>query len=150
MAGKAIPAVMVGLGQSTVILLVAQFWFHIPFAGSYLDLYIGVCLFLFSATGAGLLVSAFARSMQQALLFSFLLIMPFTLLSGLLTPLSNMPRVLQAMTLINPLRYMIDLAQRVYLEGAGLTHLAPDLAPMALIAVVTLASAALIFKGRLA
>lgn len=150
MAGKAIPAVLVGFGQSTVILLVAQFWFRIPFAGSYLDLYAGIGLFLFAATGAGLLVSAFARSMQQALLFSFLLIMPFTLLSGLLTPLSNMPRVLQALTLINPLRYMIDLAQRTYLEGQGLAQLTPDLAPMGLIALVTLTCAAVIFKGRLA
>ena len=46
--------------------------------------------------------------------------MPFSLLSGLTTPVSNMPRVLQYFTAINPLRYAIDIARRVYLEGAGL------------------------------
>ena len=72
MAGKAIPALLMGLGQSTVILLVAQLWFHIPFAGSYLVLYTGIGLFLLCAAGAGLLVAAVAKNMQQALLFSFL------------------------------------------------------------------------------
>ena len=49
-----------------------------------------------------------------------LLIMPFSLLSGLTTPLSNMPLALQYFTALNPLRYAIDITQRVYLEGAGL------------------------------
>ena len=68
--------------------------------------------------------------MQQAMLYSFLLIMPFALLSGLTTPISSMPLVLQYFTLINPLRYAIDIAQRVYLEGAGLDLLLPDLWPL--------------------
>ncbi len=65
--------------------------------------------------------------MQQAMLFTFMLMMPFTLLSGLTTPISNMPEVLQYVTLINPLRYAIDMAQRVYLEGAGIDQLLPEM-----------------------
>jgi ABC-2 type transport system permease protein len=84
--------------------------------------------------------------MQQAMLFSFVLVMPFTLLSGLTTPLSSMPEVLQYITLVNPLRYAIDIVQRVYLEGAGLRLLLPDLWPLAAIAIVTLAMAAWMFR----
>ena len=64
----------------------AQFWFRIPFAGSFLALYAGLILFLLAAVGMGLFVSSFAATMQQAMLYSFVLIMPFTLLSGLTTP----------------------------------------------------------------
>jgi ABC-2 type transport system permease protein len=106
-------------------------------------------LFLLAAAGIGLLVSAVVTTMQQALLASFLLVMPFTLLSGLLTPLSSMPEALQQFSLINPLRYMIDIAQRVYLEGVGVDRLAFDLLPLAATAVLTLSIGGFVFRWRL-
>jgi ABC-2 type transport system permease protein len=88
--------------------------------------------------------------MQQAMLYSFLVMMPFALLSGLATPISNMPEILQYVTLANPLRYAIDIAERVYLEGAGLELLIPDLWPLAVIAALTLTAASWMFRNRLA
>jgi ABC-2 type transport system permease protein len=87
--------------------------------------------------------------MQQAMLYSFMLIMPFALLSGFTTPITSMPEFLQYFTLINPLRYAIEMAHRVYLEGAGLPLLWPQLWPLGLIAAVTLSSAAWMFRHRL-
>ena len=149
MAGKAIPSMLVGLAQSSVILLVAQLWFRIPFAGSFLTLFSGVCLFLLATVGVGLFVSSLVGTMQQASLATFILVMPFTLLSGLLTPLSSMPQALQYFSLINPLRYMIDIAQRVYLEGAPFPALIYDVWPLILIAIVTLSASTLMFRQRL-
>jgi ABC-2 type transport system permease protein len=149
MVGKALPSMLVGTGQATTILLVAQLWFRIPFAGSFLTLYTGLILFLLAAVGIGLLVSSFVATMQQAMLFAFVLMMPFTLLSGLTTPVSNMPLALQYATMVNPLRYAIDIAQRVYLEGAGLDRLTYDLWPLALLAALTLPVAAWMFRHRL-
>jgi ABC-2 type transport system permease protein len=150
MAGKAIPSVLIGMVQATAILLVAQLWFRIPFVGSFATLYLGIALFLLAAVGIGLLVSSIAATMQQAMLYSFMVNMPFALLSGLTTPLSSMPEFLQRCTAINPLRYGIDIAHRVYLEGAGLNELMPDLWPLALISLVTLPIAAWMFRHRLA
>ena len=150
MASKALPSVLIGVLQATNILLVAQLWFRIPFSGSFLTLYAGLGLFLLAAVGMGLLVSSFAATMQQAMLFTFLLVMPFTLLSGLATPISSMPKALQYVTLINPLRYAISIAQRVYLEeGAGLDRLVPEMWPLGAIAMVTLPAAAWMFRRRL-
>lgn len=149
MTGKALPSLLVGLSQSTVILLVAQLWFRIPFAGSFLTLYTGLILFLLAVSGIGLLLSSLVATMQQALLLSFLVAMPFTLLSGLFTPLSSMPKTLQYFSLINPLRYMIDIARRVYLEGVGANRLAFDLWPLAVTAALTLTIGALVFRRRL-
>ena len=47
--------------QATNILLVAQLWFRIPFAGSFVALYAGLALFLLAAVGMGLLVSSVVR-----------------------------------------------------------------------------------------
>ncbi len=150
MAGKALPSVLIGTVQATLILLVAKLWFRIPFAGSFITLYAGLMLFLLAAVGIGLFISSVVATMQQALLFSFVIIMPFTLLSGFTTPLSAMPRALQYLTLINPLRYAIEIAHRVYLEGATLGSLADVLWRLAIISAVTLTAAAWMFRHRLA
>lgn len=149
MVGKALPPMLVGIVQATMVLLVAQLWFQIPFAGSFVTLYAGLSVFLLAAVGIGLLLSSVATTMQQAMLFSFMLIMPFSLLSGLATPVSSMPEFLQYLTLINPLRYAIDMAHRVYLEGVGLRLLFPELWPLAIIAAVTLSAASWMFRHRL-
>jgi pyoluteorin transport system permease protein len=149
MAGKALPSMLVGTIQATGVLLVAQLWFHIPFAGSYLTLYSGLLLFLLAAVGIGLLLSAVAATMQQAMLYSLLLIMPFSLLSGLTTPISSMPTAVRYLTAINPLSYAIDITRRVYLEGAGLNLLVADLWPLALIAALTLTAASWMFSNRM-
>lgn len=149
MAGKASPSIIVGVAQATTILLVAQLWFEIPFVGSLVTLYVGLGLFLLAAVGIGLLISSVVATMQQALLFTFVLMTPFILLSGLATPLSAMPQFLQTITLINPLRYAIDIAHRVYLEGAVLSDLIGELWPLGVIAAVTLPAAAWMFRHRL-
>lgn len=149
LAGKALPAMVIGTVQATSILLIAQLWFRIPFAGSLLTLYLSLSLFLLAAVGIGLLISAIVGTMQQAMLFSFVLLVPFTMLSGLTTPVSSMPEALQMATLLNPLRYAIAVVPRVYLEGAGLGLLVPNLWPLAVIALVTLSAASWLFRHRL-
>jgi len=149
MLGKAIPNMAIGLGQSTTILLIAQLWFHIPFAGSFAVLYAGLALFLMAAVGLGLFVSSIAKTMQQAMLYAFLLVMPFALLSGFTTPFSSMPDALQTVMVINPLRYALDITKRVYLEGAGFVTLVPDFMPLVVIGLVTLSGAAWLFRRRL-
>jgi ABC-2 type transport system permease protein len=149
MVGKAVPPMLVGIGQATLILLVAQLWFEIPFAGEFLTLYVGLSFFLLAAIGIGLLLSSIAATMQQAMLYSFMVMLPFSLLSGLVTPINSMPDYLQLVTFVNPLRYAIEITHRVYLEGAGLSLLLPQLWPLTVIAAATLPVAAWMFRHRL-
>jgi ABC-2 type transport system permease protein len=130
-------------------LMVALFWFKIPMAGSLVTLYTGLFLFTLASVGLGLSISAVSANMQQAMLFTFMLIMPLILLSGLATPVRNMPQILQTATLINPLRFAIDLVQRVYLEGVGLLAVVHDLIPLLIISAITLPLAAWLFRNRL-
>ena len=149
MIGKALPPILIGLTQATLILLVTRFWFGVPMAGSFVTLYVGLALFTIASVGVGLSISALSANMQQAMLYTFVLLMPLVLLSGLTTPVANMPEALQIATLANPLRYAIDLVRRVYLEGVGLSTVVSDLIPLAIIAVVTLPAAAWLFRNRL-
>lgn len=149
MIGKSLPPILVGLTQSTIVLFVALFWFRIPMAGSLLTLYTGLLCFTVASVGIGLSISAVSLNMQQAMLYTFVLVMPLMLLSGLTTPISNMPDALQLATLANPLRFAINLVQRVYLEGVGLREVALDLLPLLVIAALTLPLAAWLFRHRL-
>ena len=149
MIGKAIPPIMIGVIQSSIILAIILFWFQIPMNGSLTLLYFGLFAFNIAVVGVGLSISAIALNMQQAMLYTFFLIMPLTLLSGLLTPVQNMPEVLNWLTYANPLRFGIDLVQRVYLEGASFAQVKWDFVPMLVLAIITLPLAAWLFRNRL-
>lgn len=149
MVGKAVPPILIGLVQSTLILILSRFWFGIPFQGSLVTLYAGLILFTTAAVGIGLAISAFSKTMQQAMLYTFVLLMPMMLLSGLTSAISNMPQAMQYVTYANPLRYAIDLVRRVYLEGASFGYLYHDMWPLVVIALVTLPTAVWLFRHRL-
>ena len=148
--GKAIPAIFIGLMQSTIIFLIIRFWFQIPMAGSLWLLYGGLLMFTVASVGIGLSVSALALNMQQAMLYTFVLVMPLMLLSGLMTSVKNMPDWLQTATYANPMRFGVEIVRRVYLEGAGFADVAADFIPLIVIAALTLPLAAWLYRNRLA
>ena len=147
--GKAIPPVLIGLVQSSIVLSICLFWFRIPFSGSFPLLYLSLLIFTLSCVGIGLSISAIAKSMQQVMVYTFVLIMPIILLSGLATPIRNMPHGFQIATYVNPLRFGIESVRRVYLEGAGLNEIALNYIPMLAVAAITMPLAAWLFRNRL-
>ena len=149
LVGKALPSMLVGLLQSTIIFLIILLWFRIPMSGSVWLLYLGLLTFTLASVGIGLSISAVSLTMQQAMLYTFMLVMPLMLLSGLLTPVRNMPDILQLATYANPLRFGVDLVRRVYLEGAEFSDVAFDFVPLLVMAAITLPLSAWLFRNRL-
>lgn len=149
MFGKALPPVLVGLVQSSIVLLIALYWFDIPFAGSFAKLYTALVIFNFATVSIELCISALTSTMQQAMLYSFTTLMPMILLSGFVTPISSMPEAFRYATLINPARYGVEMVQRIYLEGVDTTEIAHLLWSLGMIAVVTLGMAPQLFRSKL-
>jgi drug efflux transport system permease protein len=148
--GKAAPALLIGLAEGSVIIAVAYFWFAVPFRGSLVVLYGGLFLFLLAATGVGLMLSSISRTQQQAILGAFLFVVPAIILSGFATPIANMPWPVQLLTFLNPMRYFLVIVRGSFLEGLPLATALQQLWPMAVIALVCLASAAWLFRHRMA
>jgi len=69
MIGKAIPPIIIGVIQSSIILAIILFWFQIPMNGSLTLLYFGLFAFNIAVVGVGLSISAIALNMQQAMLY---------------------------------------------------------------------------------
>jgi len=105
--------------------------------------------FNIAMVGFGLSSSAISLNMQQVLLFTFLLTMLMMLLSGLLTPVQNMPEVLEIATYVNPLCFGSDLGQRFYLEGATFNRIKMDFVPMLVMAIISLPLAVWLFRNCL-
>jgi len=148
--GKAVPGLVIGLIEASVIIVVAILWFEVPFRGSVGALYLGLVLYLLATIGIGLMISSLSVTQQQALLGAFLFLVPAVILSGFATPIANMPEAVQWLTQLNPMRYFLIVVRGVFLEGDGYALLADQYWPMALIAVVTLSAAGWLFRHRMA
>lgn len=147
--GKAMPGLIVGVGEASLIIAVTVFWFKIPLVGSLTVLYPALVIYVLSIIGVGLMISSFSATLQQALLGAFLFIVPAVILSGFSTPIANMPQFMQALTYLDPMRYFLTIVRRVFLEGAGMEYFIHDLWPMSLIALVTLSLATWLFRHRM-
>ncbi len=147
--GKTLPGFLIGLVEASVITLAAVFWFKVPLLGSLLTLYTGIILFLLSGVGVGLMISSFAVTQQQGLLGAFIFMVPAIILSGFATPIRNMPAIVQDITLLNPMRYFMQVLRGVFLEGLPFHLLIQQFWPMALIGLVSLSIAGWLFRHRM-
>ncbi len=149
LVGKSLPGLIIGVAEATVVILMVVFWFHVPLRGSLPALYLGLFIFLLSAIGIGLMISALSVTQQQGLMGAFLFLVPAVILSGFATPLENMPQPVQWLTYLNPMRYFLIIVRAVFLQGASFDLLWSQYWPMALIGLTTLTMAALMFRRRM-
>jgi ABC-2 type transport system permease protein len=147
--GKAIPAVIIGLMEGSLIVAAGVFIFQVPFVGSLMWLYISMFVFLCSIVGVGLFISSLCQTQQQAVLGSFLFMSPAVLLSGFATPVENMPVWLQPVSAIIPLKYYLIIAKGIFLKDIPVDIILYNIWPMVVIAVGTLSGAGWFFKHRL-
>lgn len=146
--GKAIPPIVFGLFDALLLSAAAVFFFKIPFHGTITALVITLTVFMVAVVGVGLFISSLSTTMQQALLGSFVFIMPAVILGGFTTPIENMPEWLQTATYIDPLRYVVYGLRQIFLAGGDTASTWPQLWPMACIASITLPLAGWMFRRR--
>ncbi len=147
--GKAIPPTLIAILQGVILFFICTLYFKIPFQGNFLLLLFAISLYSISCVGVGLTISAMAHTTQQAVVFSFLIIMPCIILSGLLTPIEAMPQWFIYITYLNPLFYGIAAVQRIYLEGASFFYIWHLFIPLIITACITLPMATILFRREL-
>jgi len=147
--GKTIPYIIVVESQMVIVTVVAILWFRVPMVGSASLLFLATCLFLLSTLGIGLFISTVSVTQQQAMMTTFFFAMPFFMLSGFVFPIGNMPPVIQWLTLLNPLRYLLVIIRGIFLKGVGLKILWPQFAGLAILGMFVFIGAVNRFKKRL-
>jgi ABC-2 type transport system permease protein len=71
------------------------------------------------------------------------------MLSGFTFPIRNMPVIAQWMTFLNPVRYFMEIVRGVFLQGAGVQALWPQMAALAVFGVAILSASVLRFHKQL-
>jgi len=125
--GKLLPYALVGLIDVLLVLAVAVFWFEVPLLGNRLLLLAMTLVWLLTTLGLGLFVSTISSTQQQAMMTTtFFFLMPMVLLSGFVFPIENMPRPIQLLTYLLPLRYFLVILRSLFLKGVGLETFWPE------------------------
>jgi ABC-2 type transport system permease protein len=149
MLGKTLPFAAAGLIQVCFIIVAARLVFHIPLRGSLFLLFFATVLYLMTTLGVGLFVSTISKTQQQAVMGSFFFFMPAFMLSGFAFPIRNMPLPVQYLSLLNPVRYFIEIVRGLFLKGVGVSVLWPQLGALFLYGTLILSASALRFRKRL-
>jgi ABC-2 type transport system permease protein len=150
MFGKLVPYFAIGMIDVLVCALIALYWFHVPFRGSFVTLMISSVMFMIVVLSMGFFISVIAKSQlaasQLALLATFL---PAFLLSGFLFSIEQMPTVLQWTTHIVPARYYVSVLKKIFLKGSPAPLLYVDLIPLAVFTILLTVLATHSFQKRL-
>lgn len=149
--GKLLPYFGIGLLDVLVAVLMGEFLFHVPLRGNVALLFSMAAVFLIGALALGMLISIVTKAQllasQLAMVVTFL---PAFLLSGFMYDISNMPKMVQAITHVVPARYFVSLLKGIYLKGIGLELLMLEASLLAVFGFVVLLAANLIFKKTMA
>lgn len=147
--GKIVPAILIGMGEGSIIIFIGIFIFQVPFMGSFWLLYFSLFVFISAMVGVGLFVSTLCRTQQQAVLGIFLILSPMILLSGFATPVENMPIWLQPISYLIPLKYYLIIAKGLFLKDMPAYIVFQNIWPMALIGLFTSTISMFFFRYRL-
>jgi ABC-2 type transport system permease protein len=147
--GKTIPFMIIAETQMMIVTVFAKYWFQVPLKGSVLLLFAATLLYLLSTLGIGLFISTISATQQQAMMTTFFFILPFFMLSGFVFPISNMPEIVQWMTWLNPLNYMLIIIRGIFLKGVGFSVLWPQLLALTILGIAVFFGAVSRFKKRI-
>lgn len=122
--GKLLPFWFISLFLLAFGLTVGRLVFHIPIEGSVFLLFAFAGVYLWVMLGLGLLISTVSDTQQQSMFLSWFFLVIFVLLSGLFTPIDNMPHWAQRITWFNPVSYFVEVVRMVLLKGSGFMDIA--------------------------
>jgi ABC-2 type transport system permease protein len=132
--GKLFPFWVIGLMVLTVGLTIAKLIFNVPILGNIFLIYGFTSVYLILILGIGLFISNHTETQQQAMFIAWFFTVIFILMSGLFTPIESMPTWAQKITLLNPIRYFVEVIRMVMLKGAGFQEIKMQLGIIALFA----------------
>lgn len=147
--GKLVPFAVLGLIELVFAISVAKLIYDIPIAGNLGLLLIFTIVYLFTTLGLGLFISATSGTQQQAMFLTLFFLMFFMLMSGFLFPIENMPKTMQIISLLNPMRYFVLVIREIFIKGAVVRHLFHQGVALLIFGAVVFTFAVLRFQSRM-
>jgi ABC-2 type transport system permease protein len=146
---KIVPLFVLLMGDVLLALSVARLVFKVPMWGSFILFFTLAGLYVFVGIGVGIMLATVARNEQQVVLISFFINLPVIQLSGAIAPIESMPLFFQYLSLLDPLRYFIDITRGILLKGVGLNVLWPNVLALGVFVAVLLTISINRFRSQL-
>jgi len=135
--------------DALIALSVGRLVFSLPIQGSLLVfLSIGVIYFWVSIS-LGILLACYTKSQQQAQMLAFFVTPPLTMLAGVFSSLSNIPKFMQWLSYLDPLRYFVEVCRGVLLKGVGFETLWSQVVALLIFAIVLMTLSIRQFRRQL-
>jgi ABC-2 type transport system permease protein len=149
MVGKIIPYIILAAVEAAEVILIGHFWFRVPVVGNLGLIALSSGLLLLSSLGIGLFASTIAHTQQEANVMVQMTLLPSFFLSGFFFPIDAMPRALQLVSYLSPLRYYLVAIRSLMLKGAGFTAIENQLIALAIFGLLIMGAAARRFHKTL-
>jgi ABC-2 type transport system permease protein len=147
---KITPYFVLSIVNLTTILLLSVFVLGVPVAGNMFSLVLLSLIFILVTLSLGLLISNVVSTQVAAILISSMaLMMPTMLLSGMIFPIESMPKILQWLSYILPVRWYIDAVRALMIQGVDFIFVGKEFITLAGMAAVLLAVSLKKFSVRL-
>jgi ABC-2 type transport system permease protein len=147
--GKVLPYALLAFVGVVEVLVIGHWWFKVPIRGDLGLIFLLSGLFVLSGLGIGLFASTIANTQQEAMLAVWMTLLPSVFLSGFFFPIDAMPRLLQWVSYLIPLRYYLVVVRALLVKGVGLASLESETLALALFALFIMGAAAARFRKRL-
>ena len=147
---KAVPYLVLAFVVLLAILLMSRYVLFVPISGSLWLILLVSTIYIFMALSLGLLISTIAKTQMAALLMSaVMLLMPCTMLSGMMFPIESMPHVLQWVAALIPPRYYISAMRKLLIMGVSFRYVLSEVVTLLGMTTLFLTVALLKFNKRL-
>ena len=134
--GKLIPYWVLGMIVFSVGLLVSRFMYGIIPVGSIGMLYGFLSVYLVTLLGAGLLISTYSDTQQQAISVAFFFVIVFNFISGVFTPIDSMPAWGKALSYFSPMSHFAAVMRMVVLKGSNFHDILPHFMAIVILAII--------------
>jgi ABC-2 type transport system permease protein len=149
-AAKLLPFWVLAMFELAGGLVLGRVVFGVPVLGNPLLLFAVAAVYLVAALGVGLWISTVVDTQQQAMFVTFFVMMIYLLMSGLFTPIDSMPRWVQIVAELNPVRHFVAISRAVLVKGAGLREIQTPFLALCAFAVVVFTLAVRQYSKRAA
>ena len=146
--GKLVPYFVLSCILLAIMLVMSYAVLGLPFSATVFNVILLTIVYIILSLAIGLLVSTIVDTQVTALLVSAVIFMlPVILLSGMIFPIDNMPKVLQWFSCIIPARWYISAMRKLMVQGLELRYVLMELGILAGMAMMILGIAVRKFKN---
>ena len=147
--GKILPYVILAFIDTLEVLAIGHWWFGVPVRGAMWLIITCSGLLLLSGLGIGLFASTIANTQQEAMLTVWMTLLPSIFLSGFFFPIEAMPKILQWISYIIPLRYYLVIIRALMIKGVGISAIWQEMLSLAIFGLLIMGAASARFRKRL-